>query len=102
MIVAGATSSTFRFNMSRFNTGEMDMEHFLRHSTRPDRAGSSQTWRQVALHIEQWVWPPTAADADSVHGDDQWSMKTMRWVPLMVPLSALFMLVLAVLIGSRL
>ncbi len=29
-------------------------------------------------------------------------MKTMRWVPIVVPLAALFMLVLAVLIGSRL
>jgi hypothetical protein len=90
----------------------MEMDHFLRHSTQPHRTGS-----QIASRIATWLWPAPAADAgtrqDDAHagataqaqddsGDQAWSMKTMRWVPLVVPLAALFMLLLAVLIGSRL
>jgi hypothetical protein len=100
-----------------FNAGEMDMEHFLHHSTRPDRTGPSLPLGQRASRIGRWLWPPAAADGfarqEEVHaagtaqpqelgGDDAWSMHTMRWVPIAVPLAALFMLLLAVLIGSRL
>ncbi len=93
------------------------MEHFLRHSTQPDRAGSPRTWRQVAPLIATWLWPPATGDAGArqddgdataagqpqhLHGDDAWRIETMRWVPLVVPLAALGMLLLAVLIGTRL
>ena len=89
------------------------MEQFLRHSTRPDHTGSLRSGNQSALRIARWLWPPTATDAaarqDDVPAaatapsqDELWRMNTMRWVPLVVPLAALFMLLLAVLIGSRL
>jgi hypothetical protein len=92
----------------------MEMEQFLRHSTRPDHTGSSRSRNRTALLVGRWLWPPTATDAaarqDVVPAaaatapsqDELWRMNTMRWVPLVVPLAALFMLLLAVLIGSRL
>lgn len=78
------------------------MERFVHHSMRPERTGPSQPWKQVAQHMARWLWPAAAADAGAHPGDEAWSSKTLRWVPLVVPLSALFMLILAVLIGSRL
>ncbi|MEP6504187.1 MAG: hypothetical protein ABJD97_12700 [Betaproteobacteria bacterium] len=78
------------------------MERFLHHSMRPDRTGTPPAWRQAVQHAARWLWPSTDADAGAHPADEAWSMKTMRWVPFVVPLSALFMLLLAVLIGSRL
>ena len=88
------------------------MEQLIHHPTRPDGADSSHSLNQVASRIATWVWPPVESDAaagqDGVDAGTQdsdapaWSMRTMHWVPLVIPLTALGMLVMAVLIGSRL
>ena len=81
------------------------MEHSLRPARRPHHVRSAPT-RPLAARILAWVWPSTAANPDAgdhgAHGDDNWSVHTMRWVPVVIPLTALGMLLLAVLIGTRL
>jgi hypothetical protein len=109
---SGGTSSTFPVQKGVFNTGEIEMERFLHHSTRPDPIGSSQTLRQDTLRFARWLWPPLVADADARHDDVDATADgqppsgtdpgMMHWVPLVVPGAAVFMLFLAVIIGSRL
>jgi hypothetical protein len=69
------------------------------------------------MRIAWWLWPPPVADASAQHDDvdaaakeqqkalagaEAWSLNTMRWVPLVIPMAALFLLLLTVVIGSRL
>ena len=81
------------------------MEHSLRHAARPHHVRSSPP-RPLAARMLAWLWPSTATSTDphpdGVHGDDAWSARTMHWVPIVIPLTALGMLLLAVLIGTRL
>ena len=86
------------------------MEQLIRHPAQPDSAGSPHSLNQVASRIATWVWPPVEPEAagprDGAATEDSdapaWSTRTMHWVPLVIPLAALGMLVMAVLIGSRL
>lgn len=81
------------------------MEQLIRHPTPLDPTGSSHPWNHLTSRIATWVWPPVEPDGDAATEDADppaWSMRTMHWVPLVIPLTALGMLVMAVLIGSRL
>ena len=86
------------------------MQPLIRHPSHTDPAGSPWSFKQAASHVATWIWPPietdAAAQADAEHPQDPdaplWSMKTMHWVPLVVPAAAVLMLLMAVLVGSRL
>jgi hypothetical protein len=95
-----------------FFSGDKEMAQLVHHSAGPDLSGPSHSLNHVASRIATWVWPPvepesgTRQDGLDPATDDAdppaWSMRTMHWVPLVIPLAALGMLVMAVLIGSRL
>ena len=88
------------------------MAQLIHHPTRIDPSGSPRSWNLAASRIATWVWPPVEPEAaprqDGADGSTQdddppaWSMRTMHWVPLVVPLAAVLMLGMAVLVGSRL
>ena len=89
------------------------MQPLIHHPTHADPAESPWSLKQAASRVGTWIWPPIETDAaarpdelDAEHPQDPdvplWSMKTMHWVPLVVPLAAVLMLFMAVLVGSRL
>ena len=86
------------------------MALFIHHPARTDPTGSPQSWKHVGSRIATWVWAPLEPEAtrqDGVGAETQdsdrpaWSMRTMHWVPLVVPLAAVLMLGMAVLVGTR-
>jgi hypothetical protein len=88
-----------------FFSEEMEMEQFIRHPRRLDPTGSSPSRNRAASRIADWVWPPVEPDVASEGDADDapaWSVRTMHWVPLVVPAAALLMLGMAVLVGTRL
>ena len=88
------------------------MAQLIHHPVRIDPAGSSRSWSLMASRLATWVWPPVEPEAaprqDGVDAATQepdppaWTMKTMHWVPLVVPAAAVLMLAMAVLVGTRL
>ena len=86
------------------------MALFIHHPARNDPMGSSPSWNHAAARIATWVWAPVEPEATQQDGmgtetqdsdPPAWSMRTMHWVPIVVPLAAVLMLVMAVLVGSR-
>lgn len=101
------------------------MESSLRHPTLSDRAEASRTLTPLGLRVARWIWPPLppsvmasdgefgssaaaqsrASSIDEQQVEDPSSLdaetrNAMRWVPLVVPLAALFLVLIAGFIGS--
>ena len=101
------------------------MESSLRYSTLSDHAKASRTLTSFAVRIARWIWPalppsvwasdsefgatavaqPRASSIDGQQMENRSSLEAetrndMRWVPVVVPLAALFLVLLAGFIGS--